>query len=842
MSRSDRVAEQTRIRLALLENGYVPLANRDKLCVLPRWNMLTIDKEQVEAWADSLRWQATGVRVEGGLVALDFDIDDADALDAIWDALPDDIYEVIEAAPVRRGKGEKLCLFARLADGEADIACVRSKAYGHPSGTPERHKLEVFGGRAARQIGCYGWHTLDQIEYRWVDGRGLAEMPLSSLPAISNAQIVAMCDVVSRVLDDLGWARDVRVRDGRVGEEVVFDLTDDMVFETLDHGDLSLGELEQAALWQDGSIRCSASWLEGPSAANRTRCLASINPADRRLQIYETAGGTLHRPEGLDVRGTFTRVGERMKALGWLAEGSGAAKGGGTVARMEPGPKALDEGYDEAWEFQAEDPPMFHVHLLDRYVWWPSGGGMVLPVSGHIEDAMSLASFRNTYANKTWHRPVTNKSGKKGGSDTEPVNPADEWLYSPDRVEVNGFNFVPTTSERLADVDGRKYVNTFRPLPHMLEDGEADVEAVAVFEAFLDHLIPDPRERDWFIMWLAAKTQKPHIPNCGVLMVGQNHGTGRGTLFDMLKVVFGHHHVGSPNATQLLGGEGQGQYTDWVADKLLVVCEEVLTGGDSASTMSWKRSQAYERLKLLVDPRPREVSIIRKTLPNTVGMVHASFLMATNHMNALQIPAEDRRLAVILNGAKLDERPDLMDALEPWRDDVKAFKNEMGAAIWHWLRGLRVDWHDVRESPKWMIGREAMIAANEGDLEDVLGEVMADVPGDFVLHKHLIERVGQVLSRRGLDHEIKNWRGRVGDMLSRANRFGWSRIMTPQRLSEGKDVWSMVYYRDSVGLDAWKDADLGAREALWKRAADPNQTVSKVEAAMQARGWKVAGE
>lgn len=340
LSRKARVEAQTEIRRQLLANGYVPLANKDKMCVLPRWNMLEVDEAKIDDWSDSLKWQATGVRVQDGLVALDFDVDDAEALDRIWEALPDHLFDVVDRAPVRMGKGDKICLFVRLAEGETAFGCIRSGAYWKTAGEAESgdlgvlHKLECFGGASARQIGAFGAHTLGddgdiRVWYRWVGGRDLCSVPLDQLPVVTVEDVMTLAGVVTRVMDDMGWAHETSVKAGRVAETQVFDLDDEMMFDTLDHGVLGLEDLEKVARFEDGSLRCSASWLEGVSARNQTRCLVSINPGDGRVQVYETAGGVLHRPRSLDVRGVFERLGQVLQARGLMNSVGGV---GGAVS------------------------------------------------------------------------------------------------------------------------------------------------------------------------------------------------------------------------------------------------------------------------------------------------------------------------------------------------------------------------------------------------------------------------------------------------------------------------------------------------------------------------------
>ncbi len=105
MTRSDEIAAQTNIRRALLANGYTPLANKDKMCILKGWPDLFVDAAQIDVWSGQLKWRATGVRIERALVAIDLDVNDADSINAIIDALPAHIWEQLKRAPVRLGKG-----------------------------------------------------------------------------------------------------------------------------------------------------------------------------------------------------------------------------------------------------------------------------------------------------------------------------------------------------------------------------------------------------------------------------------------------------------------------------------------------------------------------------------------------------------------------------------------------------------------------------------------------------------------------------------------------------------------------------------------------------------------
>jgi len=352
MTARERAAEQTEIRRRLLENGYVPLANVDKRCMLKGWPTLDVDHDVIDDWSARQGLAATGLRMDGDLVALDFDIDDEDALDAVWDAVEaedEDLFERLNALPLRAGKGAKVCLFGRLETGKVDK--LWSKAYYAPgarAADPDGavlQRLEVFTGAGtggARQIGVYGAHSYGDdgevaVAYRWADGIGLADIPRDALPTLRRKDVFALVDIVSKVLDRLGWEYEVSAKHGKVVQTRSLTLLPTMRFCT-NWGDvMSLDELEAVAGTQ--GLRVSLSFCE-PGARNVTRGLVGVNPADGRVQIWDTATATLYRPADLSVADKIGGIGAGLKKLGLL---SGFAPLG---ARLGSGPQAALGGVD----------------------------------------------------------------------------------------------------------------------------------------------------------------------------------------------------------------------------------------------------------------------------------------------------------------------------------------------------------------------------------------------------------------------------------------------------------------------------------------------------------------
>lgn len=821
MSKIGDVAAQTLVRRRLLANGYTPLANKDKMCVLKGWSDMVVDEAKVEEWSQQLRWRATGVRVERGLAVVDVDVNDADAVAAIIDAIPADIWAILQDAPVRRGKGAKEAWFVRLADGEQPFYRLASAGFRQEDGDETVHRVEIFAGEGGgRQFGVYGAHTMGEddhprVVYQWDNRRGLVEVPFDDLPRLTRAQLAAVADAATAALDALGWQRDVRSKAGFSSNVPIYDL-EDQEFETQAHGAVDLAELE-ALCELYGAVRLSASWLEGESAVNMTRCIASIHPRDGRVSILETASFETHRPKDLAPKPVTQGALERLQELA-----AGGTIFGGATPATAPQATSVEVGVEMRDQMELVVDAM-----LQEYVFMPAEQRCIVPLSDAVEGAMPMSNFRSLMQ----PHAVTVR-GPRGGEQV--VHPVTLWLADPRRIDVAGYRYRPDMPTALADVGGRLFVNTYRAPVDVEVDPAVASRAVAAFEALIGHLLANEAERDWFRMWVAAKVQRPWVIGCGVLMVASIQGTGRGTLFDMLGSVFGSRNVSPVTSVELMGGSGQGQYNGWLADSVLVTCDEVMAGDDGGGSMAWKRRESYERLKSYVDPRRREVAIRKKNINSYTAEVFASMLLATNHLNALPLTVDDRRFAVLMQeDVKFISRAGLAAQVNPWRPDG-VFTAEFGAALRAHLRGVAVDWDAIREAPDFGDGRTIMQQQNEGDVEDILRDVLSRVPSDFIANEDLRRRMQNAITASGEGDHLKNWWRRTQDILRAESSMGWKAMPTRQTVMgpDGRQKLVTVYYRVAAGVrETWNATAQAERFDLLAPAADVNRMLSALEQA-----------
>jgi hypothetical protein len=104
-------------------------------------------------------------------------------------------------------------------------------------------------------------------------------------------------------------------------------------------------------------------------------------------------------------------------------------------------------------------------------------------------------------------------------------------------------------------------------------------------------------------MWnyLAHKTRKPWVPMVAVVMVAEEFGSGRGTLFDILELLFGENYVAPCTFGQLTGTSASARFNARLADALFIVVNEAVA--EDGHLQSQRRLD-YEALKNVIEPSP----------------------------------------------------------------------------------------------------------------------------------------------------------------------------------------------------------------------------------------------
>lgn len=774
--RHDNAKAQTAFRLAALENGYTPLPNHDKRCFVKGWNKLQPTVEEIESWERKLVYQATGLRVENGLCAIDIDIDDAAMVERIWNRAAGQFPQLREAL-IRYGKGDKELWLCRT---DEPFSVIFSTSHVRPGEDPEgdedipAHRLEAFGGGHPRQIGSSGAHTMKKdgsgfaVEYEWEGGESPAEVRLDALPLLPKAAVLAIAQIASEELEHGGWPRVLRSRSGESDTAVAYDLTPSMRFDCLDGVTRSLDQLADYAS-VDRNPRCSASWMGDPKFVNRTRCLVGVDH-DGTVSVLETANWTRHLPaDQIDRERT---LGDKMSDL---------------RAKME------ERGYEFDFDAYHDAPASFQdkvFELLDEWAWCGSRSYQCLPVYRSEEFGMSLTNLKLTQLQYSYER-----EGPRGG--VQKISPVDAWVVHSQRQDVDGYRFMPDRGPGIFQAKGEdvRAINSYAPVVHeRVENAEERRGYERLWLDFIEHLLPREDEREWFLNWLAHKKQNLTTPGVGVIMYAGVFGVGRGSLIEIIGAIFGDRYVSSVTAELLMGTGSQSQYTDWMANALFVTTDEVLPDGEEGTSMAWRRKKAYERLKERIDPKPRRMKIVRKGLPNYDDWVYASFLLATNHDNAIPIPKGDRRLVVLTNSTTpLMQKAELYHRLNAERNP--SMNMRFVSCIADWLDARDVTGFNAHLAPAFE-GKAKMQEANVTELENIVENVLDDLPYDWVTLAVVLDRVENALVRADVKDDYPQWRKVATDRVKAVWAYHKRAYVTADR----KTKQQIIVRSHDVGL------------------------------------------
>ena len=236
--------------------------------------------------------------------------------------------------------------------------------------------------------------------------------------------------------------------------------------------------------------------------------------------------------------------------------------------------------------------------------------------------------------------------GPRGGVKTR--SPVEDWLIARTRLSIRREEMRPDRPRPTFTENGYAIFNRYRPPTHPTEGGD-----LAAFDAFFARLVPDATERAWLWQWLAHKTRRPWIPMIAVIMVAEKFGSGRGTLFEILDLLFGADYVVPCAYGELTGTSAGARFNARLADALLTVVNEAVA---EDSEQQAQRRLAYDALKIAIEPSPTARRRFEAKGQHAYTQRSAmSAIIATNHRDVIKLPADDRRFSVIICGERMTQ-------------------------------------------------------------------------------------------------------------------------------------------------------------------------------------------
>lgn len=725
----DAHKDRTALRLALYHAGFTPLANKRKLCLVPGWNSIDVTPDLIQSreWARSKSFADTGIRC-GDVVALDLDIDDKDLLNDLLDEIVE--QGIVPESPfVRIGMPPRELWVYRTSEK------IGKRTTGHfmPPNAGEGHKgfaVEILG--AGCQFAAYGQRD-DVTDYSW-PVESLADHQYMDLPEITKAQADAVKDFAVKFFEDRGLERKSPAGGTDEGYSHAYDLQPDMVFDVQDMGLMTVAEIGEALQHAPSGevLRCKVDALR-PTTGSWAGMISLVNG---QVCISDHGTYTSHFPAAADDHKAL----ERLGAL---------------LAERFPEPVAPPPGPTEDIAFDLTS---------------------ILDPRKPLDDNMAIALKRFVYIKdqNTIHdigRPLTGmtpdhfrtamkpfyevKMGPKGGEVRSWLS--ELWLEHTDRIQVTSIAMRPDQRWPLFSEEGSLHLNTYRPPERAAGKGSAREG----FE-FIEHLLPVPDERTYFLRWLSYKYQNPAVRGPGIIMVAhERYGTGRGTLTKLLRAMFSDKLVQNIDFKMLSGQTYQSQYNEWLTDSLIVTVDEAQ---EVASTVTkWQaRSNAYEHLKGVIDPSNTFITVVRKGLKNVAARTFASIIVMTNHADALILPNGDRRFSIMENGGTQPQ--EYWTKFYAWLDkpeNITAFINELVA--------LPLGNYSPFEPPAMTAAKADMVESGASELDRAFDAAMAGLKDTIVVKEQIVLRIEDYLSDNNVEVP-DDWQRMVERMLFRKTR------------------------------------------------------------------------
>lgn len=795
------------IRLRLLENGYVCIPNVGKTTYLKGWPTLQVAPELIAQWARKhSRWQDTGIRVQDGLAVIDFDIDNEEMMNEIA-RRAEEAKPGLARSLVRYGKGYKEAWFVRTSEAFGRIHTRRWLAPGADLDKDGTHVVEIFGGASPRQFGSWGAHTREpdgsiKIAYEWAEGGSPLDTRLDQLPEFDKADFFLIVDIAEHVLTEAGWTYVVKTQKGESEATRVYDLVEDMLFET-NQGevDVPFAALRERA--GEEGLRVSASFIEPGRGHSLTRCLVGRGHSGD-LFIWDSATDVTHHAadrepvKSIQADIDMKAVAERLRKL---AEHASDAKQR-RLTRIRP-----DDDYDSALGKALNSYAFCPYQILQVVPFWAEG----------VSEGMTKDAFRSLLDPNG--KVTVNENGTE-----KRHNPADAWRMSKERVTVRGLRLRPEMPRPLYEEAGEKWINIYSPHVHPATGGDARWG-----QELLEQVLPDPVERLWFTRWLAYKFRNPGVPGPAVVLVAREHGTGRGTLATLIKLLFGSRYVKPLDFKTFTGKTYQSQYNTWMAESLFVTVNESVEA-DGGSVFATKRD-TYERLKELIEPRAELRHFVRHGLPPFTAYSYATFLIATNHIDALPLPAGDRRIWVGTCGEPREQ--EFWDEVNRWLDS-----GENIGAFSRWLEEIDLAGYSPYLPPPMTAGKRLMTEMSLSPIDGLLADAFERMPGEVLLPDQVIAAMRVLQPETGVElpHQWEQIARR--QMQSKLHRIGVKD--GPGWVVKIDAKKHPTYARSPAAARKWASPDLNVRHEALKNGlpgntADAQKAIQKLHLVVNNR-------
>lgn len=645
----------------------VPIKTGGKFPTTKGWPKLRATMADLNKWVGSRYYGGLGVLGEFN-PAIDIDVRDADTVNklVIW------CHENIGPAPVRVGDAPRVLIPCAAPAG--GLGPDKSAKYEDVLGM--HHQIEIKA--TGQQWVAYGLHPKTKKYYAWQGGE-LHETDSDFLPVLTGDLIAKLFAYFESIVPS-DW---VLLSKGRPRQHVGGVTVD--------------GELAGVRAFENYKPPLNID-------TDRVRSILSALSPDGEVNGvgWRSVGMAMHHQfngnqEGLDlfaewsessVDYDYDEIAKRWPSWGQDTYG-GSPITFATVIKM----------YNTVTE-SVSDPTL--KKKSKKLSDWEKRFVMVdLPDSTEVHDAGVPIHMARRHTLKAFKEQnsgyVRRFVGPTGEPESEPMVTA--WQNSANVRHFAGYTYQPGGTRYCRRPnsydDDTQYINRFFFPPHT-EDIPDYTERLGPFMGLLKHLFPLEDERAWFTEWLARLIQNPSVRSFVTpINITPVTGTGRGILFDILRLLVGGHNTHDVSPDDI-----EGRFNSFLDKCLIAVIQEI-----KANTGRHKY-QIWERMKSLI--ADTVANIQAKGQDSYTSHVYANFLMFSNNIDALPLNDVNERRIYAMKGAAWPLKNSEIDAIIKWKMDALNI-----SALFKFLKLHPVDESKFKRAPK-TVTKIQMVNASVG--------------------------------------------------------------------------------------------------------------------------------
>lgn len=305
----------------------------------------------------------------------------------------------------------------------------------------------------------------------------------------------------------------------------------------------------------------------------------------------------------------------------------------------------------------------------------------------------------------------------------KPHHMVDKWVNTRGKKMIAGFEYA-IGSPQMFQAEGVDWMNMYLP-PVFADTTEKDLLG-QLFE-HMEYLIPEPRDRELFWQWMAHRVQHPadrikFVP----LHISRHHGTGRGFIADFMARMVGMNNLQTAKMKEI-AGEGQGQFNTFLNSAICVVHE--VREKDKKFEVSDKVRDTLDGDYLKVTAKGR-TAIMKK--------ISCSFLMFSNHFDALALTDDDRRMWVIAGPHHIREE-EYYTRLYKGLEDTDWLMQAYGYLKHYDLSTF----NRAMRAPDYSGMRHKLISNSESNDDGVIQTLLEEKPFQIATRSQIIEWAGE---------------------------------------------------------------------------------------------------